>query len=750
MQSRLEDVLREKERELKLHQKFVSLARFCEEEIFPFTDIPLRAHIETLGDLVERLIPEPKDRREEMFSGELFALLCTLYFHDIGAVDRPGFAPAREILTTMGAAQRTLILSYEIGRRLEIPERAVELVNSLIFSARKMPLEWEIAEGASKAIVRNGRMLKEIFNFAHLLWDVFYAGSGHAVLRRFPHPDFSLPRGEAALAIDSKEGVISVMCKPGIPYQVHVLTRVREHVESFFHRFRESVNGRLGFQYRQIVWDIAEGPEDCGPTDPAGPYPSVPSRDQLYLRWEEASQLLDKLFRYRHVIVVGDRTTGKTTMINSFVVPQLRHISPNVFSTEIWDHPVHEIREAIERVGRAPASAPKDIISACNRLCREGSCFFVLDGCERLKTVSPEEEEKFERFVEFCLDSSNAFLVVIGDKEEFFAWHEPFKRITLSAIFEVSPVDCLERHGSFRTPEIVQPEMVGVRIEEILKGVTDREGLREVASVLAGDGEKTLRRYSLEEIRFETCMPKDRIGQGLKPLLEKGIVRSSEVFNTVFYALPDRRVREHLYRELGLDQFAEKGRLREALRHAGQKGQLLSPGTLDMVEGLSERMMFTREEMGLVLASMVCHGRDWTALLTKAVREVGGFDYEHVLPLLAEDDAERRERALRLLARLKDDGLVNPLLAHLRRETEPELRRLLVEGFVTIGKRRTIVALMNTLTEMAAWDMKLRAIDYVYSLPARTARELLLEIAEVEKDPEVMDRIDYRLSRLEE
>ena len=276
MQSRLEDVLREKEGELKLHQKFVSLARFCEEEVFPSTDVPLRAHIETLGALIGRLIPEPKDRREEMFSGELFALLCTLYFHDIGAMERPGFASTREILTTMGATQRTLILSYEIGRRLEIPERAVELVNSVIFSAKKMPLEWEIAEGASKAIVRNGRMLKEIFNFAHLLWDIFYAGSSHAVLRRFPHPDFSLPWGEASLVIDSREGVISVACKPRIPYQVHVLARVRERVESLFSGFREGVNGRLGFQYRQIVWDISGGPEGCGPADPAGLYPSAP------------------------------------------------------------------------------------------------------------------------------------------------------------------------------------------------------------------------------------------------------------------------------------------------------------------------------------------------------------------------------------------------------------------------------------------------------------------------------------------
>ncbi|MCX5803928.1 MAG: hypothetical protein NTU69_10440, partial [Proteobacteria bacterium] len=84
MLSRLEDVLKDKERELKLHQRFLNLKTFCEEKVFSSTKLPLKEHVETLKGLIEKIIPDPRDRTEEMFSGEIFALLSTLYLHDIG------------------------------------------------------------------------------------------------------------------------------------------------------------------------------------------------------------------------------------------------------------------------------------------------------------------------------------------------------------------------------------------------------------------------------------------------------------------------------------------------------------------------------------------------------------------------------------------------------------------------------------------------------------------------------------------
>ena len=452
-------------------------------------------------------------------------------------------------------------------------------------------------------------------------------------------------------------------CRPRIPYQVHVLDRIREYVETLFNRFRNAVNGRLGFQYRQIVWDIADCP------DLPGHFPFTVFQGLPHLRWEEASRLLDTLFRHRHVIVVGNGAAGKTTMMASFVVPQLRHISPNVFYAEIWDHPVHEMREAIEKAGLIPPGGAVDIISICKKLLTGGPCFFIIDGCERLKTVDPDEWEKLERFVGFCLEHENAYLAVLGDKEEFFSWYEPFKGMSLSAVFEVGPVDRPDAALLPRPEEALSLEIVKEKVDEALRAAADRNELRETVSLLAGNGAKTLRRFSLEEIHFETRIPKERISLYLSLLEEKGIARRQDASATAFWTLSSRQLKEHLYQYLGLDEFARKREMREVLRAAGEEGRFLDAEHLDMIEDLQHGMMFTKKEMGLILGSMVFHGRDWTPLLDKAENEVRGFDFEPVLPLLARDEAEIREAALRLLARARDDALVNPLLAHLRRET---------------------------------------------------------------------------------
>jgi hypothetical protein len=750
MQSRLEDVLRDKERELKLHQKFRGLVRFCEEEIFPLTSVPLQRHIETLKEFIEKLIPEPRDRREEMFSGEVFALLCTLYFHDMGAVSSCGWTSNREILNGMEGASRALFLSSEIEKRLGMPEKASELINSLIFSVKKTPIEWELVEDTKKAIVRNVRILNEIFDFSHLIWDIFSADSSYSVLRRFQNTDLRLRFKDASLAVDSKEGVIFIECKPQIPYHIHVLQRIKEHVDARFKRFRESVNGRLGFQYRQIVWNIGESFEKLSSPPVPGLFPFTAFQNLPFIRWEETSQLLDRLFEFGHVIMVGDGTTGKTTMINSFVVPQLRHFSPNVIYAEIWDRPVHQIREAMDNAVKTRSSAAVDIISACRRLLLDGPCFFLIDGCERLKSVSTDEKEKFQRLVDFCIEHENAYLIVLGDKEDFFDWYKIFRKMSLSAIFEVSSLDRLEIQPPFPQSEIVPVEIFREKVDEMLEKVIDRNQLREVVSVLTGNGDKMLKRYSVEEIGFETCIPRERIAECLKLLQDKGFVRQQNVFDSAFYALSSRHLKEHLHKQLELDQFAEKRKIRQVLRHAGEDGQLLRTETLDRIAELKGRMMFTKKETGLIIASMVYHGRDCADFLEMAKRELHGFDGDPILSLLSAEDVVLRQRVIETLAMVRDEGLVNPLLSHLRNETDSELRMLMVRTFVMLGKRRTIIALMNALTEMDDKEAKEKTVDYISQLSLRKARELLIEIADIEKDPDVIDRIDNYLSKLEE
>ena len=582
-------------------------------------------------------------------------------------------------------------------------------------------------------------MLGALFDFAHLLWDIFTVDAGHSVLKREQTHDLR-PPCETALAIDSREGIISATCKPRGPYQVHALDRVKEHLETRFNRFRDAVNGRLGFQYKQIIWDIADCTDRRRPPDRPG-YAITPFQGVPYLRLEEASRLLDKLFRYRHVIVVGDVSAGKTTMMTSFVVPQLRFVSPNVFYAEIWDRPVHEIRETIAKAGFIPPGASVDIISICKKLLKGGPCFFIIDGAERLKTVNADEWEKLERFVGFCLEHENAYLAVLGDREEFFSWYKPFKGLSLSAVFEAGPVQRQDVAALSLPWEALPRGIVNEKAEEALRAAPDRNELREIVSVLAGGGAKTLSRYNPEDIRFETLIPIERIFLS-QPASGEGDRSQARGVGTSFLGLSSRQLMTPLHQCLGLDEFAGKREVRETLRRAGEEGSFLDPERLDMIEELQDGMMFTKKETGLILGSMVLHGRDWTLFLDKAEREVRGFDGEPMLPLLAHDEAEIRMGVLRLLVRARDDALINPLLAHLRKETAPELRGFLVEGFVGAGKRKTVVALMSALAEMGDRDARIKAIDSISRLPARNAVNLLLEIANVEKDPEMIDRID--------
>lgn len=751
MQSKLEDVLREKERELKLHAKFDNLRQFCEKEVFPLTDIPLAKHIETLKELIEKLIPEPRDRREEMFSGELFVLLCMIYFHDIGATGRYGWTSNEEILNSMETYPKTLFLNTEIGKRLHMPEKAVELVNNLIFSARKIPIEWEIVEDTKKAIVRNARILSEVFNFAHLMWDIFSADSAYTMLRRLQNPDMRLRFGDADLAIDSREGIIHIKCTPQVPYQVHVLARVREHVETFFKRFKENVNGRLGFQYREIVWDLGgaadETPKPAMPSDlfPFNAFDSLP-----YIRWAEASQLLDTLFKHGHAIVVGGATAGKTTMVTSFVVPQLKHISPNVFYTEIWEQPVQQVREAIDREGRTPKGGVVDIVSTCKQLSSEAPCFFVIDGCERYRAVTPHEREKFERFVEFCLQNESVYLIALGDKEEFFEWYRPFKGSVLSAIFEVSPLNKLSTDAPPPHTEVVPAVILRENIEEIVARAPDAGELKEIVAVFTSDEENWIKRYSIGDIVFDTCMTPAKIAGYMELLQDKGILRRLDEVNTTYYVLTSRHLKGPLRRELGLDEFSEKRRIREAIEEAAGEERLLTEEMLTRIEAVKGHMMFGKKELGLILASLVVTDKDWAAMFRASGNGLREFDYRFLLALLIRDDVAVRRRTLDLLSGVRDDTLVNPLLQHLRNETDPELRDLLVRCFVSVGKRRTAVALMNALSEIGDTALKIKALDYIYALPGRKARDILVEIGVAERDAEMIERIDTCLAMLEE
>jgi hypothetical protein len=443
MQSKLENLLKEKERELKLYQRFLDLRAFCEETIFPKVNLPLKDHTEALKGLIERIMPDPKDRTEELFSGEIFVLLCAIYLHDTGFIKHFEWSRNREILNSDVVHHKQLLLNFEIALQLNIPSSAMEIVNALIFSheVKKVPMEWEIEDNGKRAIIRNTKILESVLNFSHTLLDVFYSDLRHSELRRPATKDIILRPDDARVDINSREGHIHIGYDARFPYELHALEKARERVEDIFSLFKEQVNGRLGFQYSDLTWGISNDftyNRDNFELPKFSPYDE--SETPPLNHWEENFWLLDKLFLSRQAIVIGEVGTGKTTILQSFLVPQLSAMSKNVFYCELWKAPVSEIRYVISKRHGQLEYSGLDIISICKHLADEGPCFFVIDSCEKLIGIDEGEGEKFERFLSFCFEQKNIYLVIAGDKENFFDWYGPFGKITMSSLFEIRPM----------------------------------------------------------------------------------------------------------------------------------------------------------------------------------------------------------------------------------------------------------------------------------------------------------------------
>ena len=171
----------------------------------------------------------------------------------------------------------------------------------------------------------------------------------------------------------------------------------------------ETVNGRLGFQYRQIVWDDGEAtarsvrPERrlCSfavSNASRGASIASPGRGVGHPRQAFSVRARDRSGRRDF--------PERVPWLDSFVVPQLRRMSPNVFYAEIWDGPIHQIREALEREAKIPPGrSGRYGLYVQESCCPEGRCFLVIDGCERLKRSLKTRWRSSERLVEFCLEN---------------------------------------------------------------------------------------------------------------------------------------------------------------------------------------------------------------------------------------------------------------------------------------------------------------------------------------------------------
>ena len=170
-----------------------------------------------------------------------------------------------------------------------------------------------------------------------------------------------------------------------------------------------------------------------------------------------------------------------------------------------------------------------------------GPTAFILDGFERTIGLEPEELEKLQRFVDFCLSREQCYVIVSGDKETFFDWSVPFRRVAMSALYELKALDhtkaaahygastaCWEA-GTDYTPVECDLLSRGMTIESALEGILSRaEGideLRPLLAVLIGTGQRHLKRYTVDEICFETRLPPARILFHLGFLVEKRDLR---------------------------------------------------------------------------------------------------------------------------------------------------------------------------------------------------------------------------------
>ncbi len=733
--------------------------------IFPSTDIPLREHVEDLKSVVERIMPDPRDRSEEMFSGEIFALLGAIYLHDTGLVKDCKWDGNDVTLSAFDTAHKKILVNSLIGRHLDIPERAIEIVNYLSLSdiIRKTPVKWEITEGEKKALIRNPRVLGHIFDFSHLILDVFYADFRYSGLRRYTGLKLPLDRRRTEIEIDSREGVIRIKYHATSPYEHHRFESAKAYVNGAFTLFRNNVNGRLGLQYREIKWEVTGDP-DYETRVSEEPCIRDERKWPLLDRWEEAACILDRTFDLGYAMVVGEESAGKTTVLRSFVLPQLTSVTANAFYCEIWENPVREVRDVIFRRRKGLGYSGLDIISVCKQVLGEGPCFFVLDACERVAALDQKEKEKLERFLNFCLGEENAYLIVSGDKEGFLDWFTPMSKMNMSSIFEIKAPEGVRagdaagwNSGRGRAGDSgpIKWELLhgGVNVEVTLKGIVDEadeaKEIRGILACLIEMNEKHLKRYTVDDIRLETCIPGDRILRCLEVLKREGIITRSEFSGSVYYSLSSRYLKTAVYGILNLRELEGKKDVRNMIHDSFVNEVFLDKEALDLIQEWQYEMVFSREEMGLIIGSLIDLGEDCGSFLGKARQDESGIDIQPILKFIYSGEAEKRARAIEVLVDIQDKNMVNPLLIHLRKEKVHEIRDLLIKGIGRTGKKRTMIAIIQTLREIGDSHMRVKSIQLFHSLLGKNAKGLLQEIKEREEDPVVLEEVERLLSNSE-
>ncbi|HEX2965083.1 MAG TPA: hypothetical protein VHO84_04835, partial [Syntrophorhabdaceae bacterium] len=687
MNAGLEDVLKVKERELKLHQRFLNLKAFSERKIFAHSSLPLETHTNDLKEIIEALIPEPKERSEEMFSGEIFSILGAVYLHDARHIKSFEWDINNGILSTIDGSCKDVFMNFAIGRRLDIPPSAIEIINYLMFShsAKRLPVEWAITEGSSRAIVRSPTVFASIFNFAHLLCDLFRSDLISLPLKRYVHPQIILNRERAKLDIDSVQGTIGIEYNVFHAYELHSIENAKRYLNEMFRRFQEHVNGRMGLQYKKIEWKVSSSCAiDRSSTDMASAADGDLFGAGFHNDLEMACTILDKLFEHGYVLIAGSEENDNTAFIKSVVMKELAHLNAKVLYCELWSHPAQELRDIICAHLDVSDGMSSDVISLCKILSDSTPCVFVIDSMERLSILDAIEREKLVRFMSFCLKEKNIFLMLCGDREFFFNW--------CNALFAID-TDAIHLPADVTGKTLLQTDA----LTDLVNEVENEYEFRSFLSCFVDTKDKLVGRHAVDEIHNDTLISRETIHSYASLLLKKNILRESVFQGHTYFSLAGSRWREILKKVFKLGEFEARRNIRDVLKDSVNSGVLLDKDTLDIIDRWKERMIFERDENGIILASLVDQGRDYDYYLEKARRRGKSIDVQPIIKLVHTSDVEKRAEAIILLTQIGDKSVANPLVVQLKNEEVSSIRDLVVKGVGHAKRKRTAIAVVNAL-----------------------------------------------------
>jgi hypothetical protein len=270
--------------------------------------------------------------------------------------------------------------------------------------------------------------------------------------------------------------------------------------------------------------------------------------------------------------------------------------------------------------------------------------------------------------------------------------------------------------------------------------------LRSMMAFIIDSHEKAIKRHTVDEIYYETLLPDETIVAFITALKEKDILKETESQGNIYYSLTSRYLREPLYNVLKLDDFDTRRKVRTALKNSIFNETFLENESLILIDTWKDNMIFKKDEMGLILGSLVACGKEYEYFFEKAKKDGKGIDIQPILKLIHVGNVDTRAKAIQLLIDVQDKNMINPLLLHLKEEDDYGIRDLVVKGIGLTGKKKALIAIINILREIGDKQLRMEAIEFFDSLLGDSSRQILIDIRETEEDQSIVKRINQLLS----